>query len=307
MKKILFTVLTGALLIVGCAKKEGCTEPNAINYDTAAEENDGSCKYATTTDTTSNTGGGTNTSSGSTDTTNTGGINTGGGTDSTNTGGTGTSTAVYGNGATDVNGNTYTSVIIGSQEWMAENLNTTLYNDGSAITLTPDVYDWRDITVAAAYCFYDNDSTSYSKTYGALYNWYAVNTGQLCPVGWHVPKKDEWKVLENYITANGHTGKLSAALKATSGWEADGYSSSNAWNGTDNYGFRALPGGMRSHVSDFGGIGASGYGHGFWWSNDETDDYSANSFMLSYGNSNDTTQMSTLYKKTGVSIRCLKD
>ena len=89
---------------------------------------------------------------------------------------------------TDADGNVYTSVTIGTQEWMVENLRTTKYSDGTSIPNVTDGDEWSDIETAA-WCNYDNSSTN-DATYGKLYNWYAVETGKLCPTGWHVPTDD---------------------------------------------------------------------------------------------------------------------
>src|SRR6056297_2565672 len=154
---------------------------------------------------------------------------------------------------TDIDGNVYSTVQIGDQVWMSENLKTTTYNDGASIDLVTDNTAWQNNTTGA-YCWYDNDEAQYADTYGALYNWHAVNTGNLCPDGWHVPTDAEWTALEDYIASNGHSGTEGTALKATSGWNNDR-------NGTDDYGFTALPGGGRSSDGAFGVIG----GGGTWW------------------------------------------
>lgn len=94
---------------------------------------------------------------------------------------------------TDIDGNTYKTVTIGEQTWMAEDLKTATYNDGTEIpnvTVTED--NELDSLNKGAYAWYDNEE-SRGETYGALYNWYAVKTGKLCPDGWHVPSDEEWK------------------------------------------------------------------------------------------------------------------
>ena len=96
---------------------------------------------------------------------------------------------------TDIDGNVYSTVQIGDQVWMAENLKTTTYNNGTSIALVTDNTDWENNT-AGAFCWYDNDQAAYADTYGALYNWHAVNSGNLCPDGWHVATDAEWKTLE---------------------------------------------------------------------------------------------------------------
>ena len=136
-----------------------------------------------------------------------------------------------GDGVTDIDGNVYTTVIINGHEWMAGNLMTTKYNDGTEIPLEAEGSVWLYLTTPA-YCWYDNDQATYGNTYGALYNWYAVNTGKLCPTGWHVSTDAEWTALTDYVGGYSIAG---TRLKATSGWD-------NSGNRTDDYGFSALPG-----------------------------------------------------------------
>src|ERR1035437_3551657 len=81
---------------------------------------------------------------------------------------------------TDTDGNNYTVVTIGTQTWMAENLKTTQYNDGTTIPNVTDITSWANLTTGA-YSWYNNDAGTYKNTYGALYNWYTVNTGKLAP------------------------------------------------------------------------------------------------------------------------------
>ena len=97
----------------------------------------------------------------------------------------------------DIDGNIYHTVIIGNQIWLAENLKTTKYNDGTPVSLVTDNTGWINLSTPG-YCWYDNDITN-RETYGALYNWYAVQTGKLCPKGWHVPSDAEWTVLTDFL------------------------------------------------------------------------------------------------------------
>ena len=138
---------------------------------------------------------------------------------------------------TDADGNVYTSVTIGTQEWMAENLRTTKYADGTAVPNVTEDSLWANLNIGA-WCHYDNDS-QYDSTYGKLYNWYAVETGELCPTGWHVPTEAEWTVLQDYLISNGHPGEV---LKSTSGWNDN---NGKNGNGTDIYGWNGLPSGSR--------------------------------------------------------------
>ena len=150
--------------------------------------------------------------------------------------GCGTSSSVeYGEGVTDFKGNTYKSVKIGKQEWMAENLNVNHFQNGEIIPEAKTDEEWAKARMEnrPAWCYYDNDISNGGK-YGKLYNWYAVNDPRgLAPKGWHVPTNFEWTVLIDYLAANGHSGAEGKALKAISGW-------SNGGNGTDDYGWLGL-------------------------------------------------------------------
>ncbi len=99
---------------------------------------------------------------------------------------------------TDIDGNVYNAVTIGTQVWMVENLKTTKYNDGNAISNVTDDAEWHSLTTDA-YCWYDNNPSTYKADYGAMYNWYAVKTGKLCPTGWHVPLDAEWTILVSFF------------------------------------------------------------------------------------------------------------
>ncbi|MFC0877849.1 fibrobacter succinogenes major paralogous domain-containing protein [Saccharicrinis sp. FJH2] len=198
---------------------------------------------------------------------------------------------------TDPDGNVYKTVTIGAQIWMTENLRTTTYNDGTSIPLVTYANEWSLLSTPA-YCWYDNDRSSAASGYGALYNWYTVETGKLCPSGWHVPSDEEWRVLEDYITEQGYDGTEGAVLKATSGWKRDE-------NGTDNYGFSALPAGGRSY--DGGAFHPLGY-FSFWWSSTE-DDNNANYYRLGYDYiyNYDGMKQESGNKAYGFSVRCLRD
>jgi uncharacterized protein (TIGR02145 family) len=103
----------------------------------------------------------------------------------------------------DADGNNYSMVTIGTQLWMAENLKTTQYNDSTAIPFITDSTAWANQTTPC-YCWYNNDAGTYKNMYGALYNWYTVNTGKLAPKGWHVPTDADLQTLKNYLIANGY-------------------------------------------------------------------------------------------------------
>jgi hypothetical protein len=92
---------------------------------------------------------------------------------------------------TDVDGNEYKTMKIRDQIWMTENLKTTRFNDGTPIPLVDNILKWQQIQLPA-FCWYNNDEKTNKKSMGALYNWYAVETGKLCPIGWHVPSDKVW-------------------------------------------------------------------------------------------------------------------
>ena len=127
-------------------------------------------------------------------------------------------------GVTDIDENFYETITIGTQEWMAENLKTTKYNDGNDIPDVTDDFEWSALTTGAR-SWYDNNEAANKNTYGALYNWYAVSTGKLCPQGWHAPTDQEWSTLENYLAANGYnydgstgSNNYALALASVNGW-----------------------------------------------------------------------------------------
>ena len=174
---------------------------------------------------------------------------------------------------TDVEGNKYETVILGTQTWMAANLNATKYNDGTAIPNVTDNTAWGSLTTGA-YCNYNNLASN-ATTYGRLYNWYAVNTGKLCPTGWHVPSNAEWTTLENYLIANGYNydGKIAKAMASTTSWNSSTSEGAIGNNPSTNNssGFTALPGGFRNLNGTFFNIGYYGY----WWSSTEDGSYGA--------------------------------
>jgi uncharacterized protein (TIGR02145 family) len=171
----------------------------------------------------------------------------------------------------DIDGNTYKTIEIGTQTWMAENLRTTLYSDAAAIPHVADTDEWKQLTTPA-YCWYENNDELYKNLYGACYNWYAVNTGDLCPSGWHVSSDEEWKTLELYLGmppeqvdspgARGTSEGLLIKETGTGNWHPDGNI-----NGTNDSGFTGLPGGLRwPYDAGYGNDLYSGEGIvSFWW------------------------------------------
>lgn len=157
---------------------------------------------------------------------------------------------------TDIEGNVYRTVKIGTQEWTTDNLRTVTYNDGTPIPLVSDSAEWKAL-VSPGCCFYNNETdTALNAKWGALYNWYVLNTGKLAPAGWHVPSDEEWNTLQNYLISNGYNynGKINdqnliaIAMASTTDWvtfESEG-SPGKDLNINNSSGFSALPAGCRS-------------------------------------------------------------
>jgi uncharacterized protein (TIGR02145 family) len=148
----------------------------------------------------------------------------------------------------DIDGNIYHTALIGKHWWMTENLKTTRYNDGSYLPCIKDQNIWLR-SDSAAYCYYQNNE-SYADTFGIMYNWFAVNSGKLCPDGWRVPTDEEWKYFEGFVDTRYGIGDSVWQKPGLRGYDAgQRLKSQTGWrpgiNGTDNFGFRALPGGER--------------------------------------------------------------
>ena len=186
----------------------------------------------------------------------------------------------------------YSVVTIGNQCWFAENLRTTVYADSSAIPEITSNDTW--INSFGAFCAYGN-LISNVEAYGLLYNYYAVeNPAGLCPSGWHVPTDGEWYELENYISSQGYSGTEGTALRSTSGW-------SNGGNGTDDFGFSALPGGFR--LNNDGSFSDAG-SYGGWWSSSPSGGNAWYRYLY-YGNP--AISRLNYYPRSGFSVRCLRD
>jgi uncharacterized protein (TIGR02145 family) len=191
------------------------------------------------------------------------------------------------------NGYTYKTVKIGEQEWFAENLKTTLYANGDEIPYSRTVESWTTQEMGMR-CSYNHDDAMNAKS-GQLYNWFAVDDERgICPNGWHVPTDGEWTDLENYITSRGFNGIVSTALKSTTGWEAfDG-------NGTDDFGFSALPSGFREDDSDKFYSWAVGY----WWSSSLD---GGDAWKRTLDTYTELLKRSSSNPRSGFSVRCLRD
>jgi len=209
---------------------------------------------------------------------------------------------------TDYDGNVYSTVTIGNQVWMTENLKVTHYRDGTEITNVTDAAAWIALTTEA-YCIYNNNASSEVDTYGALYNWYAATDAHnIAPEGWHVPTDAEWKELEMALGMSqseadrlGCRGTNEGSKLASHAdlWN-DGTLENDSEFGTS--GFTALPGGDRSHYS--GGYVTMGYNGGFW-SATEYGSTTAWGRELYYVHSD--VNRGHFSRRYGFAVRCVRD
>ncbi len=206
----------------------------------------------------------------------------------------------------DIEGNAYKTVKIGTQEWMAENLKTTKYNDGSDIATGHTAEQWSGLTTGA-YAIYDhsrikglNSDDEVFEAYGALYNWYAVETGNLCPAGWRVPTDEEWTTLTDYLGEDAG-GKLKSTRTSP-----DAHPRLESPNNAaiDEYGFSALPGGYRISNGSFTNLGYSGH----WWSSSGDDSRILTTFAWYRSMVFDSSSVNRYSnnKRFGFSVRCVR-
>jgi uncharacterized protein (TIGR02145 family) len=191
----------------------------------------------------------------------------------------------YFSGVTDVEGNNYPIVNIGTQCWMQENLKVTKYIDGSSIPYVTDSVTWINISTAA-YCWFKNDISNKKTSNGALYKYYTViSNNNLCPSGWHIPSADEWTILTDFLGGPNVAGEK---MKSTTGWNSNG-------NGTNSSGFNGISSGFRSSNAGFFGSGISNS----WWSS------TGDAFALF--STNKGFQLANQSKNMGFSVRCLRN
>jgi uncharacterized protein (TIGR02145 family) len=207
-------------------------------------------------------------------------------------------TSGYGSNISDVEGNSYKTVYIGTQQWMAENLKTAKYSDGTFIPYITDNSQWVSQTEgdAGGWCYYNNDAANNAK-YGKLYNWYVVdgwNKKKVCPTGWHVPIRTEWAVLSDYLGGDDVAGGKMKEVGTTS-WVSPNTSATNTSL------FTALPGGYRDYTGSYGWIGYDGS----WWSSSQMEQYKGDYHYL-----NASSGALAIYSddiRAGFSVRCLRD
>jgi len=194
---------------------------------------------------------------------------------------------------TDADGNVYPTIGIGAQIWMAENLKTTRFNDGAPIPEVSGRTAWNN-RWTPAYCWYENDEESGRDIYGALYNWFAVGTGKLCPIGWHVPDNTEWKALVTYLGGiKVAGGKMK--VPGTQFWEQPNTGATNS------SGFSGLPAGCRADYGEFYSKGVNLV----LWTSSINNSTSAWCYVISAFS--DDLENHPKDSSTGYSIRCIKD
>ena len=194
----------------------------------------------------------------------------------------------------DVDGNSYKTIRIGDQVWMAENLKVTHYRNGDEIPTGLDNASWSS-TTNGAYAVYD-DNESNADTYGYLYNWFAVDDSRnIAPEGWHVPTDDEWQTLVDYLGGSSVAGgKLKE--EGTTHWNSPNTDATNV------SGFTALPGGYRDNTyGNYFSMGILGY----FWSSTEGNSYYAWTRLLYYYSSDVPRDYTP--KQLGFSVRCIRD
>jgi len=197
-------------------------------------------------------------------------------------------TLVAGGMIADNDGNAYNIVKIGTQIWMSENLKVTTYNDSTIIPNVTNPNIWDTLTSGALCAFNNTTNIDSINTMGRFYNWYAVNTGKLCPTGWHVPSDNEWTVLVNHLSSV-YGGDQSSMMIDALGPDVN------------KSGFSGIDVGRRDNTGNYNND------NGSWWSSTQFDTTTAYArfgvFMYdSFGLSDIKTS-----KDYGVSVRCLKN
>ena len=202
---------------------------------------------------------------------------------------------------TDQNRNTYKTVTIGSQVWMAENLRATSFSDNTSIPLVTDNKEWINSS-SPAYCWYQNDPDANKSIYGALYNWHAVKTGKLCPSGWHVPSNEEWLTLRKYL---GGEDLVGGKLKETgiSHWQSPNSGATN------ESGFTALPGGGRLCIGtgNEGNFSGKGTICSFWTATEQSSEPLSPAYGFRIHADNPRLFHGGFYIRDGFNVRCIKD
>lgn len=193
----------------------------------------------------------------------------------------------------DGDGNVYRTVKIGNQIWMAENLRSTKYIDGSPIPEVKDAKAWADNTTGA-FCWYNNDGATYDALYGKLYNWHAINTGKLAPPGWRVPTDEDWDELVKTLGGDKLAGmkmKIAGKLHWQGNEKATNESGFGAYSG-----FRSNNGGFIYHSTK-----------GLYWSSTQNFNSPQNAFGRELAYSFDGVNRVSYHKGHGGFVRFIKE
>ncbi len=213
------------------------------------------------------------------------------------------STITYGQ-VTDIEGNTYKTLKIGSKTWMAENLKTSKFNDGTPIQNITEKNQWAN-SPTSAWCYFDNDS-KYNDVYGKLYNQYVIKNKNVCPTGWHIPNAIDWDNMIGYQYSGISINYIEAeSLHWIYPQSGDG-KYSDIYNDYNKTGFTAIPAGIRL-MGDFSGLIPDKYYHQKtgWWSQDTSDNgYQKMEIMekISF-----QSNLDIYFKDYGLSIRCVQN
>lgn len=276
-----FLFMAFFLGLTSCNKEEGCTYPNACNYNADALVDDGSCDYASC--------------SGCTDP---GALNYNASAESDNGDciyDPSVSTAVC-ESSVEFDSYSYPIVAIGGQCWFAENLRTAVFQDGSEIPYELGS-DFPNLATPARTNY--NGSEFNYNSYGHLYNGFAATTsihGGICPTGWHVPTELDWIEMESFLFAAGHGERMGAVLKSTESWTGNG-------DGEDLFGFGGIGGGHAWPDGSF-------YSRNVWgayWSSTETEASPVSANYRQIGSSTDQMANGSYWSVTGCSVRCVED
>jgi len=213
------------------------------------------------------------------------------------------------NTVSDIDGNVYHTVIIGTQTWMVENLRTTKFNDGTSIPLASNDGEWGSLTTPG-YCWAGYDEKTFKNTYGALYNWYTVNTGKLAPKGWHVPNETDWDILQIFLIANSYNWDLSSSenkigksMASKTLWQNSTKTGAvgNDIATNNKSGFSAIPGGECGYA---GGFYSMGYVSYFWSATESSETFAHNCYLFY---DNESFVRLEYLKNSGYSVRLVKD
>ena len=191
----------------------------------------------------------------------------------------------------------FKTVNIGNREWMSENYNSDVFQNGDRIKQATTTEEWLEAAEKQepAWCYYNNDPAN-GNIYGRLYNWYAVKDERgLAPYGWHIPAYDEWLELEKAIQ-RGREVPVGKLLKSTEGWRDN-------QNGTDQFGFNGLPGGYRDKTGDF----FHEHRSATWWTASEFEEDTDRARTITLGDSSPDLMKFYFIKVYGFYVRCIKD